>query len=612
MQRQYQDGDVIFSEGEPGLAAFVVISGTVELFKQGPKGAVLLAVLKKGEMFGEMGALDKAPRSATAKASGPVNLHVLPRTEFLDMLTKDGDMALRIMAKLVERLRAADERLVAQHQAHAPRIEDDSGLAKSQTKSASKETGLLDRLFGRGRGAEKAPTKSKPLPPPPPPAKVRPLTVLVAPLIGDDRGAMRKALVDALNGVAGIKALSHAKPPQPTLSQNPEADLPGAAETAVQALIKAPADLMLWGDLDHGGRVLEVRLSPNSNLNAERTGAPSPFLPLHIPLNPEDGALPPAAKDFLRAVVLAALEPGNGPQTRALQAALPPLAAAAETLIEGLSGVEGEERAGLHLALANVLAAWGTLDTQQDSLDRAIDHFRRAIRFIPDRAGRGWGEAHRMMGRALQSLAEKEGDAALFERAVEAFRIATGVLTFQTSPRIWGDLQNRMGQVYYRLDLEGGSGEPLKAALAAYQNALKVFTKDNDPIRWADIMNNLGQTLQLYGEQVGSEEVIRRAAESCRAALEIRTQEALPLAWAATQNNLGSALFLLSKYSHGSEAMQEAEECFSQALSVYETYGVAKLAEISEKNLRRAESHLRARKAKGATLHDWQEAETNS
>ena len=107
----FNDGEVIFREGESSDTAYEIVSGNVEIAKTGDDGEMRLAVLKAGEMFGEMGVLDQGKRSASAKAVGPVSVNAISRKDFLAGIQDEPDMAEGIMGNLVERLRGADTML---------------------------------------------------------------------------------------------------------------------------------------------------------------------------------------------------------------------------------------------------------------------------------------------------------------------------------------------------------------------------------------------------------------------------------------------------------------------------------------------------------------------
>jgi CRP/FNR family transcriptional regulator, cyclic AMP receptor protein len=65
--RQYNPGEVIFEQGSVDTWIYFLIYGKVRLIKEGKPVALLEG---RGDVFGEMGAIDCAPRSAAAVAHG--------------------------------------------------------------------------------------------------------------------------------------------------------------------------------------------------------------------------------------------------------------------------------------------------------------------------------------------------------------------------------------------------------------------------------------------------------------------------------------------------------------------------------------------------------------
>lgn len=113
-RHNFADGDVIFREGEPSGAAFLITSGRVEIVRERKDGhPEVLAVLGKGEYFGEMGAIEEKPRSATAVAKGAVSCMSVSRDEFMDILLNRPQEAIDLLKVLFDRLRHANERLAA-------------------------------------------------------------------------------------------------------------------------------------------------------------------------------------------------------------------------------------------------------------------------------------------------------------------------------------------------------------------------------------------------------------------------------------------------------------------------------------------------------------------
>lgn len=110
--RNYKPGDLIFREGEPSDAAYLIVSGEVKIVKghetDHPRE---LAVVRAGEYVGEMGAVDNLPRSASAVAQGAVVCAPVTPEEFMDLLRRNPDEAIALLRVLFDRLRTANRRL---------------------------------------------------------------------------------------------------------------------------------------------------------------------------------------------------------------------------------------------------------------------------------------------------------------------------------------------------------------------------------------------------------------------------------------------------------------------------------------------------------------------
>lgn len=99
-------GDVVFAEGDPGDALYIVVEGRVQV----TKGEKKLAELGERECFGEMSVLDSEPRSATVAATMEALLLKIGREEFKDILGERPEIAAGIMKVLSRRLREANAR----------------------------------------------------------------------------------------------------------------------------------------------------------------------------------------------------------------------------------------------------------------------------------------------------------------------------------------------------------------------------------------------------------------------------------------------------------------------------------------------------------------------
>ncbi|HKI86727.1 MAG TPA: cyclic nucleotide-binding domain-containing protein [Thermoanaerobaculia bacterium] len=110
-QVRFKAGDTIFREGELGTEMYVVQSGTVEIVKPFLAQDQQLAVLEKGDFFGEMALLEDLPRSATARALSDVKLLAINGATFDQLLRDNPEIAVRMMRKLSRRLRETDRLL---------------------------------------------------------------------------------------------------------------------------------------------------------------------------------------------------------------------------------------------------------------------------------------------------------------------------------------------------------------------------------------------------------------------------------------------------------------------------------------------------------------------
>ena len=73
---------LIFNGGDPPGSLYLIKSGEVQIFIRNPKGEkVILANLKSGDFFGEIGPLFNKPRSASAKTIQPSELLELTKAE---------------------------------------------------------------------------------------------------------------------------------------------------------------------------------------------------------------------------------------------------------------------------------------------------------------------------------------------------------------------------------------------------------------------------------------------------------------------------------------------------------------------------------------------------
>ncbi|MBP3708802.1 MAG: cyclic nucleotide-binding domain-containing protein [Treponema sp.] len=102
--RVYPKGTMIFSESQSGSDMFIIQDGQVKISKVVDGNEVTLAMLKKGDMFGEMALLENKPRSASAIAHEQCKLMVVNRQNFDLMVATQPQLISRLTTMLADRL----------------------------------------------------------------------------------------------------------------------------------------------------------------------------------------------------------------------------------------------------------------------------------------------------------------------------------------------------------------------------------------------------------------------------------------------------------------------------------------------------------------------------
>ena len=107
-KRKFLAGEAIFSEGDNGDEAYMILSGLVEISVQADGSKLVLAKLDRGEIFGEMALIDDQPRMAAARAMTDTEVVVVPQESFkkrLSWLSEEDRLISHILDALVSRLR---------------------------------------------------------------------------------------------------------------------------------------------------------------------------------------------------------------------------------------------------------------------------------------------------------------------------------------------------------------------------------------------------------------------------------------------------------------------------------------------------------------------------
>ena len=111
--RDYDAGEQILSYQDPSTEVFFLAAGKVRIIIYSAEGkAVLFTDLKPGAMFGEIAAIDRAPRSAGAEAIERSTVASLTAGQFEELLLREPEVAVATLRHVTAELRRMSERIL--------------------------------------------------------------------------------------------------------------------------------------------------------------------------------------------------------------------------------------------------------------------------------------------------------------------------------------------------------------------------------------------------------------------------------------------------------------------------------------------------------------------
>ena len=110
-QRDYPAGQVIWTEGDPGDALLILVSGQLRVSRIEADGREsVLSVVEPPAAIGELALLDSQPRDATVVAQRDVTVRLLPRQAFRELLAKEPAAIYGLLKTMAMMVRTSNER----------------------------------------------------------------------------------------------------------------------------------------------------------------------------------------------------------------------------------------------------------------------------------------------------------------------------------------------------------------------------------------------------------------------------------------------------------------------------------------------------------------------
>jgi CRP-like cAMP-binding protein len=138
-------GGLVCREGQAGQSCFIVVRGSIDVFKTLGAGDRVLATLGPGAMVGQMALVDRAPRSASVRARTDTIALELSREVFERLLHAHSPFALRFQHQIavagIRQLRTALDRvaLLASQRPARPEPTDEGALALACVQAATED-----------------------------------------------------------------------------------------------------------------------------------------------------------------------------------------------------------------------------------------------------------------------------------------------------------------------------------------------------------------------------------------------------------------------------------------------------------------------------------------
>jgi len=104
LTRTYRRNTMLFAEGEPGDELFIIQKGSIKITKIVDNKEVLLAMLKPGDILGEMALLEGKPRAASAVAFEDCDVMAVNKANFELMIENQPQLIAKITTLLADRL----------------------------------------------------------------------------------------------------------------------------------------------------------------------------------------------------------------------------------------------------------------------------------------------------------------------------------------------------------------------------------------------------------------------------------------------------------------------------------------------------------------------------
>ena len=112
--RELRDGEVLVAEGAKDSKLHVVLSGRIDVVRDGEHGHHVLQTLRAGDLVGELSFMEDSPRFAALVATGATEVLALDRTDFEALIERSPRVVYKVMRAIMHGARNVQRRLSLQ------------------------------------------------------------------------------------------------------------------------------------------------------------------------------------------------------------------------------------------------------------------------------------------------------------------------------------------------------------------------------------------------------------------------------------------------------------------------------------------------------------------
>ncbi|MDP8241316.1 MAG: Crp/Fnr family transcriptional regulator [Candidatus Hatepunaea meridiana] len=112
VSRKFGKNSMIIFEDDVGNSLFIIKKGRVKISRIEEDGSeAILAILGEGDFFGEMAVIDGLTRSASVTSIDEIELLMIRRTDFMEIMENIPKIAITLLKELAGRIRKSDHHI---------------------------------------------------------------------------------------------------------------------------------------------------------------------------------------------------------------------------------------------------------------------------------------------------------------------------------------------------------------------------------------------------------------------------------------------------------------------------------------------------------------------